>query len=393
MNTCMLAYTFYESDTRVRRYAETLVDQGHIVDVVSLRGKGVSQYDEINGVRIFRIQERVLNEKGRFTYLYRLLKFLVLSAGFLWRKHLERPYDLIHVHSVPDFEVFATLLPKLTGARIILDIHDIVPEFYAAKFGVTKSSVIFKTLALLEKLSIAFSDHVIISNHIWYNRLLSRSVRKGKCTVILNFPDPTIFHRKNSATLREKEKIIMLYPGGFYWHQGLDVAIKAFSMIKGDVPHAYFYIYGDGPEEDTLRSLIRTLGLEERVLLKGGVALNEVALLMANADIGIVPKRNDPFGGEAFSTKILEFMAIGTPVIASRTKIDQYYFDESMVKFFDPEDEEDLASAMVLLIKDKKLSKKLSENAYKFIQNNNWDAKKYIYLNLVNSLIASRKNL
>jgi len=133
--------------------------------------------------------------------------------------------------------------------------------------------------------------------------------------------------------------------------------------------------------------------LEERVLLKGGVALEEVALLMANADIGIVPKRNDPFGGEAFSTKILEFMAIGTPVIASRTKIDQYYFDESMVKFFDPEDEEDLASAMVLLIKDKKLSKKLSENAYKFIQNNNWDAKKYIYLNLVNSLIASRKNL
>jgi len=369
------------------------VDQGHIVDVVSLRGKGVSQYDEINGVRIFRIQERVLNEKGRFTYLYRLLKFLVLSAGFLWRKHLERPYDLIHVHSVPDFEVFATLLPKLTGARIILDIHDIVPEFYAAKFGVTKSSIIFKTLTLLEKLSIAFSDHVIISNHIWHNRLLSRSVRKGKCTVILNFPDPTIFHRKNSATLREKEKIIMLYPGGFYWHQGLDVAIKAFSMIKGDVPHAYFYIYGDGPEEDTLRSLIRTLGLEERVLLKGGVALNEVALLMANADIGIVPKRNDPFGGEAFSTKILEFMAIGTPVIASRTKIDQYYFDESMVKFFDPEDEEDLASAMVLLIKDKKLSKKLSENAYKFIQNNNWDAKKYIYLNLVNSLIASRKNL
>lgn len=386
MNTCMLGYTFYESDQRVRRYAETLVDQGHIVDVVSLRGKGVSQYDEINGVRIFRIQERMLNEKGRFTYLYRLLKFLVLSAGFLWRKHLERPYDLIHVHSVPDFEVFATLLPKLTGARIILDIHDIVPEFYAAKFGVTKSSIIFKTLALLEKLSIAFSDHVIISNHIWYNRLLSRSVRKGKCTVILNFPDPTIFHRKNSATLREKEKIIMLYPGGFYWHQGLDVAIKAFSMIKGDVPHAYFYIYGDGPQEDTLRSLIRTLGLEERVLLKGGVALKEVALLMANADIGIVPKRNDPFGGEAFSTKILEFMAIGTPVIASRTKIDQYYFDESIVEFFEPENPKDLADAMIRLIENEDWRKDLSNNALKFMAKNNWDSRKHVYLDLIASL-------
>ena len=304
MNVCMVAYTFYESDARVRRYAETLIEQGHIVDFVSLRKRGMPNYEEIKGVRIYKIQERVHDEKRNLIYLYRLLKFFVLSFFFLSRKTIKKPYDFIHVHSVPDFEVFAALVPKLYGAKIVLDIHDIVPEFYANKFGVTKNSFVFKTLVFIEKLSIAFSDHVIISNHIWHNRLLSRSVRKGKCTVILNFPDPTIFHRKNSATLREKEKIIMLYPGGFYWHQGLDVAIKAFSMIKADVPHAYFYIYGDGPEEDTLRSLIRTLGLEERVLLKGGVALEEVALLMANADIGIVPKRNDPFGGEAFSTKI-----------------------------------------------------------------------------------------
>ncbi len=47
---------------------------------------------------------------------------------------------------------------------------------------------------------------------------------------------------------------------------------------------------------------------------------------MSKADLGIVPKRAAGFGDEAFSTKILEFMALGVPVIASETQIDRYYF-------------------------------------------------------------------
>jgi len=389
MNTCMLAYTFYKTDGRVRRYAETLAEQGYNVDVISLREKGMGKYEEIKGVRIYKIQERILNENHNLTYLYRLLKFFLLSFFFLSRKTIKKPYDFIHVHSVPDFEVFAALVPKLYGAKIVLDIHDIVPEFYASKFGVTKNSIVFRALALIEKLSIAFSDHVIISNHIWYNTLVSRSVREGKCTVIQNYPDSSIFYKRDTS--RQVQQTVMLYPGGFYWHQGLDVAINAFSMIMDDAPQAYFYIYGEGPEENALRLLISELGLQERVLLKELISLDEVALLMANADIGIIPKRNDPFGGEAFSTKILEFMLMGIPTIVSRTKIDDFYFNESIVKFFDPENEEDLAAAMLLLIENKKLRKRLSENAYDFIQENSWDVKKHIYLDLVDSLITPKR--
>ena len=50
--------------------------------------------------------------------------------AFLTQEQFRDGYDLIHVHSVPDFEVFAAAYPKLTGTKIILDIHDIVPEFY-----------------------------------------------------------------------------------------------------------------------------------------------------------------------------------------------------------------------------------------------------------------------
>ena len=51
--------------------------------------------------------------------------------------------------------------------------------------------------------------------------------------------------------------------------------------------------------------------------------IDQIAEVMANADLGIIPKKNDPFGGEAFSTKTLEFMSLGIPIILSRTKIDK----------------------------------------------------------------------
>ena len=55
---------------------------------------------------------------------------------------------------------------------------------------------------------------------------------------------------------------------------------------------------------------------------------------MAEADLGIVPKRNDSFGDEAFSTKILEFMASGVPVVVSSTRVDRHYFNDKVVRFF-----------------------------------------------------------
>ena len=118
----------------------------------------------------------MINEKSKVTYLFKLILFLLSSAIFITKKHLQYPYDVVHVHSVPDFEVYAAVLPKLQGAGIILDIHDIVPEFYASKFSGGKGSFFFKALVKLEQLSIKFSNHVIISNHLWYKTLTSRSV-------------------------------------------------------------------------------------------------------------------------------------------------------------------------------------------------------------------------
>jgi glycosyltransferase involved in cell wall biosynthesis len=107
---------------------------------------------------------------------------------------------------------------------------------------------------------------------------------------------------------------------------------------------------------------------------------------MAEADAGIVPKRAESFGNEAFSTKIPEFMAVGVPIIASSTKIDRYYFNDSQILFFKSEDVDDLASKMGMLIEDPELRSRLVENGDAYIRENNWDVKRNEYFELLRSL-------
>jgi len=380
----MLVYSFYESDNRVLRYAETLAQRGDQVDVIALRKEGQPFNDVLRGVNIYRIQKRVRNEKGQLSYLYRLVKFLILSSIFLTKHHIKNPYQLVHVHNVPDFLVFASLFPKLFGAKIILDIHDIVPELYAAIFHQTKDSLLFKSLETVERASCAFSDHVIISNHIWHDVMTSRSVSENKCSVILNYPDENVFFKRMRE--RQDNKIIMLYPGSLNLRQGIDIAIKAFAIIKEKVPMAEFHIYGEGANRDYLERLTSQLGLQDRVLFKGSLPIYEVANKMANADIGIEPKRNDMFAGDAMSTKILEFMSMGVPVIASDTRVHKYYFNDSVVLFFKSNDEQDLARCMLLLIEDASLRQQMLQNIPKFVRDYVWNERKEAYLRLVDKL-------
>jgi glycosyltransferase involved in cell wall biosynthesis len=387
MKVCMVAYTWYEPDNRVRRYAETLAKRGDHVDAVVLRVEGQSSKMEvIEGVHIYRIQRRILNEKGKITYLVKLLSFFVRSFFFLAWKQLREPYDLIHVHSVPDFEVFAALVPKLMGAKIILDIHDLVPEFYLTKFKTPPDSLIFKMLVAVERMSASFSDHVIAANHIWLKRLYGRSVRSEDCTVIMNFPDTNIFHLRGRT--RNDRKFIIVYPGTITRHQGVDIAIRALALIADKCPEAEFHLYGGGDQLEYLKTLIAELNLQERVFSMGSRPLQEIAEIMENSDLGVVPKRSDGFGDEAFSTKIFEFMAEDVPVIVSNTTIDRYYFNDSVVKFFEANDEKSLAEAMLQLIKHPEQRQELVRNAREFIKDYTWEKNKGIYLDLVDSLVA-----
>jgi len=385
----MIAYSFYETDNRVMRYAETLAQRGDHVDVLALQRDGMPREETLNRVNLVRLQRRELNEKRRLSYLMRILQFLFRAMYEVSARHLHQKYDFIHVHSVPDFLVFAAWLPRISGTPVVLDIHDILPEFYNSKFGAASNSLTFRFLKSVERVSGRFSGHVIVANHIWQERLLSRSLEPGKCTVVLNSPDRSIFKRQASRPVKQ-ERVSLLYPGSINWHQGLDLAIRAFGKIASRVPHADFHIYGEGPLKQDLVGLVKQLNLENRVLFHKPVALREMAKIIEAADLGIVPKRSDNFGNEAFSTKILEFMAVGVPVLVADTLVDKYYFDDSVVRFFQAGNEQDLARCMLELIQNPDRRRLQAEQATRFIDKNDWTSRKHEYLDLVDGMVASQ---
>lgn len=382
----MLVYSFYESDNRVMRYARALVERGDQVDVIAL-GDGNKQpsFEVIEGVNVHRIQRRLRNEKNKYAYLYRLMKFCAKSSFVLSRLHLKRKYDLIHVHNVPDFLVFSAWFPKVTGAKIILDIHDILPEFFANKFCKPEGSFYVRFLKLIERFSARFANHVIVSNHLWSEKATSRSISKEKCSVFINYVDLNLFRSRRT---RNDGRFIMLYHGGLQRHQGLDLAIRAFDNVCRPNPGAEFHIYGGGSMKPELQALVQELGLNDRVFLRESVPAREVADIVANADLGIVAKRADSFGNEAYSTKIMEFMAEGVPVIVSKTKVDSFYFDDSVVRFFESGNEDDLAAAMLDLMKNREQRESLVRHANEYVARNNWDTRKQKYWHLVDSLIS-----
>lgn len=388
MNACIIAYTFYELDYRVRRYAEALIEQGYNVDVIVLRRNNEDKEGILNKVNIYRLQERSFKEKNIISFLFNQLKFFILGSLFLLNRYITKRYKIIHIHNIPDFLIFMGLIPKLTGAKLILDIHDIVPEYYCQKFNKRFDSSLVKCLLFIEKISVRFADHVIVANDIWREKVIKRdSIAPNNCTTLLNYPQLKFF--TNTINKQSNDKFTLIYPGTISELHGLDVAIKTISIVKKKIKTIQLNIYVLGGSlflKNNIISMVKRLGLEENVTFFDPVPPEFLGKIMAKADIGIVPKRGGIFSDEAFSTKILEFMAAGIPVVASKTSIDKYYFDDSMIKFFEVENPDDMARCICELYEKPQLRDNLIRNSRKFIEENNWAIKKDSYFKIVSDL-------
>ena len=386
MKVCMVTYSFYEGDTRVMRYGEALCQRGDEVDVIALGREGQLPNETLHGVNVFRVQGRKSDGSSRMSYALGVFLFFFRSMFLITRNHSKKRYRLVHVHSVPDFLIFSAWIPRLLGAKLILDIHDLLPEFYGSKYAINQKSLMFKSLVVVERMSAAFADYVIAANDLWLERIISRSCASTKCTALVNVPDLQLFARRGERS--RNTRFVVIYPGSLNWHQGLDIAVRAFDSIKHEVPLADFHIYGEGPGRAELVQLVQRLQLTDRVFIKDPMSTRDIARVIEDADLGVVPKRRDGFGDEAFSTKIMEFMALGVPVIVSDTSVDKYYFDASIVHFFRAGDEQDLARAMLLLIQTASFRDELARNAARFVGQNNWGVLKEKYFEIVDTLVG-----
>jgi glycosyltransferase involved in cell wall biosynthesis len=229
-----------------------------------------------------------------------------------------------------------------------------------------------------------------VANHLWQDKLLQRSVSAGKCTTLMNHPDATLFRaiaRQRAGT----ERFVMLYHGTLNRHQGLDIAVDAFSKLACRLPTVEFHIYGEGPARAGLVEQVTRLGLNGRVKLFNSVPLSEIARVVALADLGVVPKRADGFGNEAFSTKVLEFMACRVPVIVARTKVDDHYFSDRVVRFFEPGNAHDLATQMRWALEHPAELEGVASAGQVYALEHSWERSAGSYLAIVDELDGLRR--
>lgn len=118
---CMLAFTEYESDDRVRHYAESLASRGDMVEVLALRGQhSPARETRINGVTVYALSD----PRG---FLPRL-RFFTRALSAITRLQARNRYDVVHVFGAPALLAFAAWYPRITGARLILDVEDAAAE-------------------------------------------------------------------------------------------------------------------------------------------------------------------------------------------------------------------------------------------------------------------------
>ena len=394
MNVCMIVYSGYEIDHRVRHYAEALAETNANVDVISLSwDHGRGKQGTLEGVRIHRVQEKMAGQKDPLGYLLNVLMFFLKGSALVFRRHLQRRYDVIHIHNMPDFLVYMGFLPKLLGAKIILDIHDVVPELFCQKYNRTMDSIPVRLLRLTEKLCVRFADYVIVANDIWKEKIIRRdNVAPDRCSGILNYPDKKYFHRVEKKN--EDGYFTAVYPGTLSHHHGIDVAIRAAAIARKAIPNFRLAVYGlsgDAGYVEYLERLVEELHVGDCVAFHGAVSHRELNEVYARSDVGVVPKRGGIFSSEAFSTKIFDFMAVGLPPVVSRTRIDEYYFDESCILFFEPENHEHLAQRIIELYRHPERRTSIAAKGRAYIDENNWAVKKAAYLGIVRGLTGNRR--
>jgi glycosyltransferase involved in cell wall biosynthesis len=387
---CMVAYTIYPADTRIRREAEALVQRGDEVEIVCPDAPSLKGRRALAGVTIHPVSSFDYSRDARpLAYLKRYLSFLVASSAKLLRLHLRRRYDVIHVHTMPDFLVFSALGPKLLGAKVVLDVHDLMPELYASKFSLAETHSIIRVIRAVERLSIRVANRAIAVHHPHLEALIAHGSPRDKFTILMNLPDPALFVPLPRAS--SSSKFTILYHGMVGSRHGLDVAVSAIARAQRQADNIELRIIGDGDYFPTVRKLVDDLDLSSTVRLEQGlVPVEELIPAIRAASLGIVPILDDPFTRFMLPVKLLEYVALGVPVIASDTATIRSYFDETMIALCVPGDPDDLAEKIVDLHNDPAKRQQLSEAALSFGHEHSWDREKLKYYDLIDSLIGLR---
>jgi glycosyltransferase involved in cell wall biosynthesis len=373
---CMVAYTNYLSDARPRREAEALARRGDQVDFIALGEKDRPALETVQGVRVFRVRQRRYRGGGGLSYGFAYLRFLCAATFKLLRLFQKERYDFIYVHSMPDLLVLAGVIPKLFGARIVLNIHDMMPELYMSKFGISEKHPLIRILAFQEQFSIQLADKVICVHDPHRDVLCRRGAPFGKITVLPNVPDPRVF-RSDGSAVRTDGAFRIVYHGTIARRLGLDLGVRAFAKAADACPGACFEIFGDGDAGEQLEGQIVASGVEDRIHFSRKMfRVESIAQMIQGASVGLVPNRRDVATDYMLPVKLLEYVHLGIPVIAPRLLAIQYYFSEDQVAYYEPGDVDELSACIRRLYANPGERAELARRSAEFARKFRWDVLK-----------------
>ena len=378
---CILVQNYYEIDPRVRREAEAWVEMKAQVDVIGLRAETDSRAAyELNGVRVFTIPIKK-KRGGKLRYIWEYVAFFIAAFLLLSRQMFKNHYDAVQVCTLPDFLVFATFIPKLMGASIILDLHEVMPEFFMSKYNISEDRIIVTLLKWQEKNSLRFANQVITINEPIKELLISRGTPANKIVVVMNSVDQKLFLGPQSLKPKpHDEKFVFMYHGTITFIYGVDIALKAFSMVASQMENAEFWIVGDGSHRSSLEEFVQNVGIINKVKFIGVVPQHEIPALISMCDAGVLATRQDKFLDLSFSNKLPEYIVMGKPVIVSRLKTISYYFSEDALAYFEPHNVNALSNQMLAVYNQPEWRERLVLHASCEYANIDWNIMKKRYL-------------
>lgn len=372
---CIIRRAYYPIESHVRRNAETLFENGFIVNVICMNEGGKKKFEVINGVNVYRLPIKA-RRNNILIYIFEYFSFFLFAFVKLNILSFKNRYNIIETDSMPDFIVFISFIQKLLGTKIILYLFESMPELWLQKRKITERNLSYKFLCSVEKRSCSFADNIICCHDMAKEVLVNRGINAEKITVVLNVPDNKIFnnqfyHNKtNSRTLR------LVQHGTITENYGIQVVLQALAEINGKVP-IHYDIIGCGEFRPYLERLVKKLKIGDLVTFHGFVSQENLLCLLNKANIGIVPMLFE----YQSPNKMFELIALDKPIIISDRKTFLQYFDDEEVFYFKTGDSNDLAKIILSIYNNSNLENKICKARKKY-KEYCWEKTKFTYVTL-----------
>lgn len=387
----IVRHSFYPSELNVKREAEALRDAGYGVDVICLRNPDEASSETIEGVNVYRLP--VGHKRGKILrYLWEYNAFFALAATKLARLHRKNHYAAVQVNTMPDYLVFVALYPKLTGARVVLHLHEPVPELFGTMFPSRWYTRPFLwTLERVEQASIRFADRAITVTDQMRDNFVRRGADPGKIAVVVNVPDDRYFRLERYEHLRDKVDGIkreesargvfrVLTHGSIEERYGFDTIVRAVALAKDKVPGIEFRFMGDGDHLAGVLALAQDLGVGERVHYLGFVPFEQMIEEILLADVCVVAVEKNPYSVLVHTNKMFEYMALRRPVIMSRLDAVAAYMHDDAALYFQSGNAHELAERLVDVARDPQSAEARVRRASALYNEHRWENEKREYL-------------